>query len=768
MAFSAVNAVALKPLPIRDPGSVYFLQSQSGSWSYPDYRDLRDRVRGAEALIGYRIAMMNVGLTDSASIWWGYLATGNYFEGLGIEPAAGRFFTPAEDAQPGAAPIAVISYEAWQSRFNGRPSVVGSELLVNGLRFTVLGVAPKGFHGTEFQYRPELWVPISMQAQIEIGSSWLTSRETQNLMVDARLRSGVSRARGEAEFAAAVGQLNREFPNRNAKLTAKLTKPGLFGDAIGGPARAFVWGLFALGAMLMLAGCSNLAGLLLARGNDRAREIALRAALGAGKGRIARQFLTESLLLSIIGGTGGTFLAWAGTRLASARRLPTELPVQFDLTSDVRVFAFAFGAALLVGLLVGVAPARFASGLDLNQSLKSPLGIVIGRRRIHGRELLVVVQVALCVVLLQASLLSVRGLQRASTAAIGWNPSGIAMAATELGLARYSKPQVDAYHQRVVEAARRLPGVASATTARSLPLHLDQSSTTVYPLPARDPDSGTGASSFIVAPEYFKTLQIPLRGGRDFNDFDVTTSTPVAIVNKALAERLFDTTDVVGRQLREGRGGSPVLIVGVVEDGKYQALAEQRRGAIFQPQAQRSASSSMIIVRSSPPGSVSPEDLTRLIRDIDPALPIRSAATGEQLTALPLLPYRIAVAAFGLLGLICSGLLLSGLHAMVAYAVTRRQREIGIRVALGASRANVARVVLTRVAAIVGAGIAVGVVLASGTGPLISSLVLGVSPRDPVLLVTIAVGLGVITLASCAGPVRRSLTIDPLIALRDD
>jgi predicted permease len=768
LAFSAVNALVLKPLPIREPGSVYFLQSRSSGWSYLDYRDLRDRVQSAEALMGYRIAMMNVGIAQQPVILWGYLATGNYFDGLGITPAAGRFFTAADEADPGRSPLAVIGYDTWQARFGGRANIVGSDLVINGLHYTVLGVAPKGFHGTEVFYRPEIWVPMSMQAQIELGSSWLTKRETQNVMVVTRLREGVTKEQGEAAFAAAVAQLNREIPNRNALLTSGLTRPGLFGDGFGGAARAFVWGLFALGVVLMMAGCSNMAGLLLARGNDRAREIALRAALGAGASRIARQLVTESMMLAVSGGLGGAVIAWAGTRIASARRLPTDLPVQIDFTGDSAIFAFAFAAAVVVGLLVGIAPARFATRLDLNQSLRPAEGFAFGGRRIQMREGLVVLQVALCVVLLQAAFLSVRGLQRASTAALGWQPAGVAVAATELGLARYTREQVDAYNRRVVADARQLPGVQSAATANSVPLHIDQSGTTVYPLPAREPDAGNSATTYRVSPGFFATLQIPLRDGRDFTDFDTPSSPVVAVINQALAERLFGNENAIGQQLREGRAGAPVQIVGIVDDGKYTALAESRRGAIFRPQAQVFSASSLIIVRSSPPGSVRPEDLRRVIHNIDASLPIRSIATGDEITALPLLPYRVAVAALGLLGLICSGLLLSGLHAMVAYSLARRQREIGIRVTLGANRKSVVRAMLGSVSLVLGIGAAIGVVLAMGTGPLVSSMVLGVSPGEPLLLAAIVLGLGLITLASCLGPVRRSLRIDPMTALRDD
>jgi predicted permease len=766
LAFTLVNALVLKPLPIADPATVYFMQNGTGGWSYPDYRDLRDRIDVA-ALAGYRISMMNVGLDPAPEILWGYLATGNYFQALGISPAAGRFFAPEEDTQPGAAPFAVLAYDTWQARFGGRASIVGSTLAINGLPYTILGIAPRGFHGTEVFYRPEIWVPMSMQAQIELGSSWLERRETQNLMVVARLRPHLTVQQSEAALAAAVTQLSGEH-RRNGPLGLRLERPGLFGSRLGDPARMFAWGLFGLGALLMLAGCSNLAGLLLARGNDRAREIAMRSALGAGKSRIARQLLTESVMLACCGGIGGAALAWAGTRVISAWRLPTELPVQLNLVADTTVIAFATVTAVIVGVIVGIAPARFATRLDLNQSLKTSSGVMVAGRRLQGREILVGIQVALCVVLLHASFLSVRGLQRAATASIGWNPDGIVVAATELGLARYNGARAATYWRQAVAEARALPAVAAATIGNSMPLHIDQSSSLLLTYPATEPETGAGASVYQIAPGYFSTLQIPLRDGRDFTDFDTADSPPVVIVNRALAERLFGSANPIGRQVREGRGGQPLEIIGLVEDGKYVAIAEARRPAFFRPLTQRFATSAVLIVRATSPGSIRPEHLRRVIHGIDPALPIRATATGEQITALPLLPYRAAVFAFGLLGLIGSGLLLSGLYAMLAYAVVKRRREIGIRVALGASRGHVVRAILARLFAILATGMALGGLCSAGTGPLVSSMVLGVSPREPALVAAIVALLAVIGLVSCIGPVRRSLRVDPLTALREE
>ena len=449
LAFSAVNAFVLKPLPIRDPGSFFSMQSANFGWSYPDYRDIRDRSDAIDALIGYRIVMMNVGLEPESALLWGYLVTGNYFDALGVSPAAGRFFTQVEDQQPGASPLVVLSYDTWQSRFGGRVDIVGRPLQINGSPYTVVGVAPRGFHGTEVFYRPEAWVPITMQRQIEPGSTWLDSRTSSNVMVAARVKAGLSRPQAEARLAGTVGDLNREFPDRNRPLRVTLVQPGMFGDWVGGPARTFAWGIFGLGALLLLASCSNLAGLLLARSADRAREIALRAALGAGRSRIARQLLTESMALAAFGGIGGAGLAWAGTTLLRQLQLPTELPVQIDLTANRAIIAFAFSISLVVGLIVGLAPARFATRLDLNTSFRSSGSFRLGGRRIHARDLLVGIQVALCLVLLHACFMSVRAFQQSARASIGWNPDGLLLAGTDLSLVQYDDGKVAAFQRRL-------------------------------------------------------------------------------------------------------------------------------------------------------------------------------------------------------------------------------------------------------------------------------------------------------------------------------
>jgi predicted permease len=766
LAFSAVNAFVWKPLPIRDPASVFSLQPLG--WSYLDYKDIRDRNTAIDSLIGYRIAMMNLGLPGEPALVWGYLATGNYFEALGVSPAIGRFFTPQEDRQPGAAPLAVLSYDTWQARFAGRADIVGRSIDINGSPYTIVGVAPQGFHGVEAFYRPELWVPVMMQRQIEVGSDWLNSRTNSNLMVAARLKPGVTREQGEAMLAATVAELAREYPNRNGRLTLMLTRPGFFGNMLGGPARAFALGLFGLGLLLLLTACSNLAGLLLARSTDRAREIALRAALGAGRARIARQLMTESLALALCGGIGGLALASLSVRLLAQLHVPVEIPIQIDLSATWTIATFAVAVALLVGTLVSLAPARFASSVDLSTSFKAPASFRVGRQRWHARDVLVGAQVALCLVLLHACFLSVRGLQRLTAASIGWNPDRLVMAATELGLARYDKGRVAAFHRRLLDEARQMPGVEAAAIGNSLPLHIDYSSTTVFTDPVRVDIPGERAAIYQASEGYLRTLQIPLRFGRDFSTADIEESPQVAIINSALAEKLFGQANAIGQRVRLGRGGTPIEIVGIVQDGKYQSLGETRSAVVFRPTAQWYTTATMVFARVAPGAGVTERDLRQLMLRIDAALPIRMTATGDDIAALPLFPYRTAVAALTMLGLIASGLLLTGLHALVAYAAARRQREIGVRLALGADRRTVARVIVGRAGAILGTGIAVGALLTLATGPLLSSLVLGASPRDPLLLLSIIVALALIVFVSCFGPVRRSLRVTPMAALRED
>ena len=764
--FSAVNALVLRPLPVADPGSVYFVQSANAAWSFPDYRELRDRNTTMAAMVGYRISPVSFARDRQASFAWGYLATGNYFQALGVQPALGRFFTPEDDAAPGAAPVVVLSDEGWRRRFLSDPRAIGQAVSINGAPYTVIGVAPAGFFGTEIFYRPEFWVPMMMQAAIEPGNAWLENRGTRNTWVVGRTKAGVTRAQAEANLSAVAAVISREL-GLSRPLSLRLTRPGMIGDALGGPARAVAWGILGLGALLMLAGCFNLAGLLLARGADRGPEIALRAAIGAGRERIVRQLTTEAMLLSLAGGALGAGLAWAAAAIASSRRLPVDLPMEFDVSVDARVLAFTFALSAAVGLLVAIAPARLAARMDVNSVIRRPVdGIAIAGRRWALRDVLACLQVILCVVMLHTCLLAVRGLQRASTISLGWNPSGVALAGLDVGLAGYDGETGRAFQHRVLEEIRRMPGITAAATANSLPLSIDQSTAGVYPESTRPGEESHPSSRYQVSPGFFGTLEIPLRSGREFTDFDTRTSPRVVVINRALAERLYGTADAVGRRLRLGPT-SPAEVVGVVEDGKYAALSELRRPAIFVPQTQWFNTTMVAVVRSARPEAQVAGELRAVLARLDPTIPLRAVGPATDVVALPLFPYQAAAAALAVLGLIATGLMLTGVHALMSYLVVRRQRDIAIRVALGVSRRGVLRAVLSHVTIILVAGAAAGFLLAMATGAALSSLALGVSPREPLILAALVGGITTIAVLSCWGPVRRSLRVDPLTVLRE-
>jgi predicted permease len=463
IVFSVVNALVLRPLPVERPQELSFLQSNQGfpSHSFPDYRDLRDQNVSFAGLVGYRITSINLESTGAPVRTWGYLATGNYFDVLGVKPALGRFFHQEDDLHEGDAPFAVISHDAWTTRFGADPRVVGRTVRLNRTPFTIIGVAPKGFRGTELFYRPDIWVPMMMEPRIEVGNPWLDRRMTRNTWVLGRLKPGVTIAAAKADLDRLAAQLARDFPREDAGVRLGLTRPGLVGDALGAPVRAFTLGVLGLAGLVLLTACANLASVLAARAADRRRELAIRLSIGASRGRILRQLLTETLLVSTGGGAVACGLAFGAARALSAWHAPVDVPIQFDISVDTRVLWFACTISTAAGLLFGLAPARQAARTDPNTALKD--GAQAGAvRRWPLRDVLVSVQVALCVVLVSACVLSLRGLQRAAVMAIGIDVRGLTMVGFDLGLAGYSKADGAALQRRVLDAVVSLPGVQSA------------------------------------------------------------------------------------------------------------------------------------------------------------------------------------------------------------------------------------------------------------------------------------------------------------------
>ena len=766
VVFSVVNGLLLRPLPVDRPDRLVFVQGRSSpGQSYPNYVDLRDRTTTLDGLVAYRVAPMSVDSTRR----WGYLASGNYFDVLGVRPIAGRFFHAEDDRHPGAAPVAVLSYDEWVDRYARDPRAIGSTIRINQFPYTIIGVAPPGFFGTERFYRPAMWIPMMMQAQIEAGNPWLDRRQTFNVWLVARLRVGVLPAQAQADLNAVAAQLARDYPWPNEGMSLRLTEPGLVGTVLGTPVRAFTFGVQALAALVLLAACANLASLLSARGSDRRREMGIRIAIGAARGRLVRQLLTESLLLALAGGLAGAALAWTLARALSAWHAPIDAPVQFDVTVDWRVLLFACLVSTAAGIVFGVAPAAQGARADPNAALKGYAGDRGTSRRWWSlREGLVMVQMVLCFVVICACLLSARGLQQALTMPLGFEPQPVAVAAFDLGLAGYDRARGEAFQRRALDAVRQLPGVESAAFSNSVPLSIDQSRSSIYRMdaaPAQGRADGQSAVIYQVSPGYFRTLGMRLVAGRDVDWHDDAFARRVAVVNLALARQVLRTPNPVGERFRFGPNGPPIEIVGLVEDAKYETLTEPPMPAVFSPILQSYNTTTVVSAR----GSGAPPDVSsirRAIADLDASLAIYDTKPLEQMLGLALFPSRAAAIALGAFGLLAIVLGATGLYGLVSYAVSRREREIGIRIAVGAGAGAVLRLVLARIALLVGAGAAAGAALALLMANVLASVVYTASPRDPVAFAGVGLILLIVGVVSCWAPAIRALRVSPTAALK--
>jgi predicted permease len=771
--FSVFNALLLRPLPIEDPAKVKFVETTAGnSHSFPTYRDLRDDNSTFTGLAGYRISPMSWERTGNPERIWGFLATGNYFDVLGVKPVAGRFFHQEDDLKPGASPYAVLSYSAWKGRFGGDPSIAGQNVHINGFSYTILGVAPDGFHGTELLFWPEVWVPMMMEPQIEVGNAWLENRNTWNTWIVGRLRPNVSEAQATDDLNRIAADLARRYPDPDQGLRMKLAAPGLIGSSMRGPVRLFTAGLLLLAGLVLLTACSNLAGLMLARATDRQRELAIRTSIGAGRGRIVRQLLTETMMLAIFGGAAGFALAAFLSKLLSQWHAPVDFPLQIEIVPDGRVFAFATIISVVTGVLFGLGPAVQLSKTDVSGLLKGGSGFIVLKQRFRFalRDVFVTAEVALCFVLVFASILSLRALQHALTDSIGFRPEGVTTAAVDLGLAGYEQAQGMAFQQRLLTALQELPGVDQAAVSNSIPLSLDQSSTSVEAAdrPHERGHNAGSASYYQVSPGFFATLGIRLLSGRDFNQHDNHDGPRVAVVNQAFARQIMHTENPVGKTFREGFGGPLNEVTGLVEDGKYVSLAESPQPAVFWPGAQRYNPTTTIVVKSRRPAAEVLEQIRKLIATRDPRIPMYGTGTLEGMLGFALVPMHaaaLALSAFGVLALI---LAVTGIHGLVAYSVARRTRELGIRIAVGARPSEVLRLILGRLAVLVALGLAAGIVLSLAAEKTLSAVIYGVSARDPGLLLLVVGVLMIAAGVSSWRPARRALHTDPMAALRYD
>ncbi len=766
--FSALNQFLLRPLPVEHPKELVFLNTGGGiSQSYPNYIGFRDRNRTLAGLISYRIQPVGMSQGGKNSHIWGYEASGNYFDVLGVRAILGRTFTPEDDRRSSPRPVIVISYASWQSRFVGDPNIVGKTAKLNGLDYTILGVAPRGFFGTEVLLTPEFWVPMAMEPQIEPGNAWLDNPGTWNVWVLGRLKRDVTSQQAEADLNAIAGELGRA-ERFNAGMKIHLSPPGLVGNAMRGPVIGFASVLMALAGMVLLIACVNIAGMLLARAADRRKEISIRLALGAPRWKLIRQLLTESLMLSIAGAAAGVLIALWLLGMLRAFRMPIDIPAATSLPFDLRVLLFTLALCFVTTFLFGLAPAVQAARVDLLPALKNQMSARF--RRVQFRDLLVGAQVALSLLLLVGTVLVVRSLQRAVTIDIGFNPHHAVTIMFDVALNGYGEDRGKAFERRLMDQLAAVPGLESYALSNWLPLGLSQSNTIVYAegKPAPPPREAPSTFYYNVSPGYFRTMQTRLVAGRDFDERDRPGATRVAIVNQAFARRLFPNEDALGKRFSQGPSGPWAQIVGIVQDGKYQSLNDDAALAIFWPRSQRYDSAMSVVARSSMPAADVLRRLQQAVYSLDPTLPFFQADSLEDHLSMPLLPARIAAVMLGGFGVLAVILAATGVYGMLAYAVSKRTREIGIRVAIGATRGNVLSLVLRRALVIVGCASVLGALLALAAGRYFSPVLYGVSPKDPATYALALMLMAVIGALACFVPARRALRIEAAIALREE
>jgi len=774
---SVANALLLRPpAGIREAGRLVTVHAVSpdGSgfhvFSYLDFRDLQRTEGGLAALAAYTAFPASLRTGEDPELRMGMLVSANYFSVLGTRPALGRFFLPEEDAGPGGPRVVVLSHAVWQGRFAGDSGIVGRPVELNGQPFTVVGVSEPGFRGSMAALDMSLWVPLVLDPVVS-NRQILDSRGSSWLELVGRLSEGATRERAAAALSAArIGDAAGPTGVESGRTVDVRRYSALPGQALL-PITGFLGLLLALAGLVLLIASANVANVLLARASARGREIALRLAIGAGRARLIRQLVTESLLLFVLGGAGGTLLAVWATGGLSAFRPPMPMPIALDFHLDLGVLAVTLIVTLITGLVFGLAPALQSTRPNLTLALKDEGGSPrVGRFRLRGA--FVAAQVAGTTLLLVTAGLFTRALDRAGTVDLGFDPAPVHVLGLELQVKGYSSEQVLTLTGQLLERAAALPGIETVAASDFLPINFGTRETVVS-VNDREPRMNVGhfqTDFSSVTPEYFGALSLPLRSGRPFRPGDRAGAAPVSIINETLAKQIWPGENPIGKRLRFGVDPAAPLteVVGVARDAKYRSIGDAGIPMFYLPLAQTEPRSVTMLVRSRP-GTPSPAAALRgLVRELDASLPIASNGAYADIIGLSLVPSRVARGLAGLFG--ATGLVIAsvGLYGVLAYMVSRRRREIGIRMALGAAARNVRNLVLRDGLRMVSAGLLIGFAGAALVSRLLGSLLYGVSPLDPLTYAVIALLLGTVTMLACLVPVRRALGTEPLEVLRHD
>jgi predicted permease len=772
VVFGVMNGLVLRPLDVPQPESLYGIEhanEHSMYESYPDYRDLRDRNHSFDGLAAFSISQAGIDTGDHAARAWVFDATGNYFDVLKLQPYLGRFFHAADERGPNSAPFIVLGYDYWEKHFQADPAAVGRSVRLNGHPFTIIGVAPKGFHGTLAFGVADFYVPFVNLEEID-GRNLLEVRATQSMfMTFGHLKPGVTLAQAASDLNAIGDYLDKTYPNERGATAFTLARPSLYGNYLGQPMRAFFSALMALAALVLLGACANLGGLFAARAADRSREVAVRLSLGASRGRVLRPLLIEAVMISMAGGAIGLWGTIAALRALTAWQPMPRWPLSVPVSPDATIYLFAVALALVSGLLFGIVPVRQVMRTDPYRVIKAGPDSVAGTR-LALRDLLLVTQVAICAILVIASLVAFRGFERARSARLGFDPHDALLADTDLAMSGYTNERIAPMQKRMIETVAAIPGVASVAAIGRPPLAASGFLSYLYARDATDfrpAQALVAAERFQISPEYFQASRTRLLAGRAFSWHDDARAPRVAIVNAQTAHQLFGSADAALGQQFKLRDRSLVQIVGVVEDGIYENLAETPRPAVFMPLQQMPMSETWLVVRAADdPGPLSAA-IRAAVRHLDPGLPLYIEPWSRQLD-FALFPSRMATIALAIMGGVGVLLAMTGVFGLSAYSVSRRLKELGIRIALGAKRGDVIRVALGRSFRLLTSGAIVGVVLGVLASRVLASIVYQATPRDPVVLTGVVIVMVALGLAATWVPARRALSADPLLLLRQE
>jgi predicted permease len=764
VVFGVLNAVLLRPLDVSDPQSLYQLRLKPWTsfklltTSYPAFEDFRQRnttFSGMAAFNGY--ARARLGWGHAVRVVSGHAVTGNYFELLGVRPEVGRFFQATDEHGPNSAPYVVLSHDLWRSAFNADPGVVGTTVQLDKDPFTVVGVAPAQFHGTEKFVWPDYWIPI-------VNWGDLHTRTSPSVTVLGRLKPAVTPQQATDNLNAIAAQLAKEYPETDSGLPLRLVRPGLFADN-GDVIRGFLHGVTGLALLVLVAACANLASLFAARAADRSRELALRVALGASRWRLVRQLMTEAVVVSVLGGAAG--LVTARLLLGALNRWQSPYG-QAAIGVDARVYLAALTFTLVSALLFGMIPARQAWQSSPLQAMKGGAAEPMPRHRFGLRDLLLGAQIAICMLLVTASLVAVRGMVRMLHAPLGFQPQGVMLAEMDLSLVEAGGDEPREKTKAMIEAVRNIPGVATAGTVNRVPFTGGLRGVPVFPPGTTEftvDNSVLAPYVFTMSPGYLEAAGTRLRRGRDFSWQDTTRTPYVAIVNETFARKMWGDTPAIGQRfiLR----GHLTEVAGVAEDGKYHNMQESPQPVVYLSLSQDEPGNVIVVARSRRAMNETAAALERTLSGLEPNAQIKVRSWSDALVGT-LFPARAATISLGVMGLLAAMLAVTGIFGIAAYNVSHRMKELGIRMALGARTKYVLSAAVGRPIVLLGVGALVGLLLGLFASRLLGQIVYQANPMDPVVLGGAVFTMALLGIAASVIPALRALAVDPSRLMREE